>query len=328
MSLSVPVAIANGGTGAATVSPNTVFGNATGSTAAPGFTTNPVVTSQTFVGSTSGSSTLSTDAASNGIVVGGTFCSTCLDIWNPNYFPATSNITFAGSGYHTIINGLLNGTNGGTGNLAVGCTITANNSGQSFNTCIGPQASISGGSGAGGGYDSLAVGYLAKIQDDSGNSSAVGISSVVKGAGRYNNAFGYNAVVNSSGNNDTAIGSNATYTGSGTDQIVIGDSSATIQFPGSGGVTLGLGVHQNCTHGSNATCGVVALSSGTVTVSTTAIATLATSGGAGDAVRLTMQGACTGNPYVGTVSSGTSFVINSTVLTDSCNVFWEIVVIN
>lgn len=41
------LAIANGGTGAATAAAHTVFGNASGSTAAPAFTTNPVVTTLT-----------------------------------------------------------------------------------------------------------------------------------------------------------------------------------------------------------------------------------------------------------------------------------------
>jgi hypothetical protein len=39
------LAVANGGTGVATAIANSVFGNATGSSAAPGFTSNPVVTS-------------------------------------------------------------------------------------------------------------------------------------------------------------------------------------------------------------------------------------------------------------------------------------------
>ncbi len=45
ISITSPLPIANGGTGAATVAAGTVFGNPTGSTAAPSFTTAPVVTS-------------------------------------------------------------------------------------------------------------------------------------------------------------------------------------------------------------------------------------------------------------------------------------------
>ena len=93
--------------------------------------------------------------------------------------------------------------------------------------------------------------------------------------------------------------------------------------------TLPLGGKFECTHGTNATCGVATLSiSGTALVSTTAIGTLATTG-AGYAVSLTAL-TCTscGALSVGTVINGTSFVINSTNATDTSNVYWEIKYIN
>lgn len=105
-----------------------------------------------------------------------------------------------------------------------------------------------------------------------------------------------------------------------------GDIPATLGGTAfTGAVTENLGQKFTCTHGSNATCGVSTLSSGTVTVSTTAIAALAAAGGAGDAVRLTLEScsAC-GSLSVGTVSAGTSFVINSTSGTDASLVFWSI----
>lgn len=94
-------------------------------------------------------------------------------------------------------------------------------------------------------------------------------------------------------------------------------------------VGINIGNKWTCTHGSNATCGVSTLASGTVTVSTTAIAALAAAGGAGDAVKLTLQtcSAC-GSLSVGTVTAGTSFVINSTSGTDASRVFWEIQHVN
>jgi hypothetical protein len=83
------------------------------------------------------------------------------------------------------------------------------------------------------------------------------------------------------------------------------------------------------THGSNATAGVSTLSSGTVTVSTTAIAALAAAGAAGDVVQLTLQSCSTcGTLSVGTVTPGTSFVINSTNVLDASNVYWEIKKLN
>jgi hypothetical protein len=92
---------------------------------------------------------------------------------------------------------------------------------------------------------------------------------------------------------------------------------------------VGLGGLFETTHGSNATAGVVTLASGTATVSTTAIAALAAAGGAGDVIVLTLQSCSTcGTLSVGTVTPGTSFVINSTNVLDASNVYWEIKKLN
>lgn len=85
-----------------------------------------------------------------------------------------------------------------------------------------------------------------------------------------------------------------------------------------------LGGKVGCTHGSNGTCGVATLASGTVTVSTTAIVALAAAG-AGDVVSLTLLSCSScGSLSVGTVVAATSFVINSTGGSDGSKVFWEI----
>lgn len=89
--------------------------------------------------------------------------------------------------------------------------------------------------------------------------------------------------------------------------------------------TIPLATKLTVTHGSNATAGVSALSGGTVTVSTTAIAALAGAGGAGDTVSLSLENCSScGILSVGTVSAGTSFVINSSNVSDASNVFWQI----
>jgi hypothetical protein len=93
--------------------------------------------------------------------------------------------------------------------------------------------------------------------------------------------------------------------------------------------TVSLAGLNECTHGSNATCGVSTLSSGTVTVGTTAINTLATAGGAGYVVSLTaLTCSSCGALSVGTVVANTSFVINSTNGSDASRVYWEIRYVN
>jgi len=90
-------------------------------------------------------------------------------------------------------------------------------------------------------------------------------------------------------------------------------------------VALQLGGIYQITHGTNATAGVVTLTSGTATVNTTAITALAAPGAAGAVVVLASQSCSScGSLSIGTVTAGTSFVINSTNASDASKVYWEI----
>lgn len=119
-------------------------------------------------------------------------------------------------------------------------------------------------------------------------------------------------------------------------ECVTGAGSLAIQTPSSkctidssGDVILGLGAMHETTHGSNAVAGVSTLVSGTVTVSTTAIGAIAAAGGAGYVVKLTaLTCSSCGALSIGTVSAGTSFIINSTNGSDASRVYWEIGYLN
>jgi len=102
---------------------------------------------------------------------------------------------------------------------------------------------------------------------------------------------------------------------------IVGES-----FAGSGGMaTTTLGHAFGCTHGTNATCGVAALSGGTVTVSTSAIGSSGI-GVSGVVVQLTLQNCSScGTPYVSAHVNNTSFTISSTNGSDASNVFWQII---
>lgn len=153
---------------------------------------------------------------------------------------------------------------------------------------------------------------------------------------------GEGANPNTSGNRNTYLGAGAVPGGSGqySNQTLIGaaatDTCSSCVRLGRAGTDVtkafqtvtDLGGSYQCTHGSNATCGIATLSAGTVTVSTSAISTLATTG-AGSVVQLTLEtcSSC-GALSIGTVSSGSSFVINSTDMSDGSAVYWEIRYIN
>lgn len=90
-----------------------------------------------------------------------------------------------------------------------------------------------------------------------------------------------------------------------------------------GNLTLGTAGNKiNITTGSNASIGTATLSGGTVTVSTTAVT-------ASSIIFLTdaTTGALTniGTPTVGTITAGTSFVINSSNVLDTSNINWHII---
>jgi hypothetical protein len=85
-------------------------------------------------------------------------------ILNPDV--GASGISAFGGGYHTVINGTLSGSDGGTGNIAIGGTITANTTGSIFGMSIGYASNIL--SAAYG----LGVGYNADVTAD--NAAAFG----------------------------------------------------------------------------------------------------------------------------------------------------------
>ncbi len=157
---------------------------------------------------------------------------------------------------------------------------------------------------------------------------------------------GGNGVFAETAVNDTGTAMESLLVSSGAPRQVIGSSfcaapgttfpavACGVQAQGNGNLlatntVLKLGGMAECTHGANGTCGVATLASGTVTISTTAIAALAASGAAGDYVRLTLQNCSScGAVSIGTVTAATSFVINSTNASDASLVFWQIGVVN
>jgi hypothetical protein len=128
---------------------------------------------------------------------------------------------------------------------------------------------------------------------------------------------------------DTHIGD-----GKGNDAIVVTGSNKNVDMYGSlirhAVPTPVLSVQDGCTHGSNGTCGVALLASGTTgTISTTAMCPPAGAGGSGCTVRLTLQNCSScGILSVGTIVNNTSFVINSSNASDGSKVLWEIVYVN
>jgi hypothetical protein len=138
--------------------------------------------------------------------------------------------------------------------------------------------------------------------------------------------------IGKAGSNYNEAATEFTYVGAGSTSnswgVGLYGTAYFLNVNGAGNVYTSLTATLGCTHGSNATCGVATLSSGTVTVSTTAIAALAAAGAAGDAVELHLQSCSScGALSVGTVTAGTSFVINSTNGSDASLVFWKINVI-
>ena len=88
-----------------------------------------------------------------------------------------------------------------------------------------------------------------------------------------------------------------------------------------GNLTIPLGAKITEPHGTNAAVGIVTLSAGSATVTTSAIAAIATAGGSGDWVDLYPRN-CTGVLKFSTVA-GTSITITDAV-SESCDVKWEI----
>jgi hypothetical protein len=104
-------------------------------------------------------------------------------ILNPDV-GATGISTF-GVGYHTVLNGTIGGSNGGTGHIVVGGTATANSSGAIFNVSIGYTSNTNGAYASAFGYNAdatadntLAIGRDA-VSDEAGEIS-IGSSNYTK----------------------------------------------------------------------------------------------------------------------------------------------------
>jgi len=80
-------------------------------------------------------------------------------ILNPDV--GASGIATFGAGYHTVINGAVAGTDGGTGHIVIGGTVTANTTGTTFAMALGYSSNVSTAYG-------LGVGYNADVTADNG----------------------------------------------------------------------------------------------------------------------------------------------------------------
>lgn len=122
-------------------------------------------------------------------------------ILNPDV--GSSGISAFGAGYHTIINGTLNGSDGGTGNIALGGIVTANSSGSNFMLSLGYASNVSGQYAIGLGYnadattdDAMALGRnsvadeLKEISLGSSNYSKLNLNATASGGRIVANDYG------------------------------------------------------------------------------------------------------------------------------------------
>jgi len=123
--------------------------------------------------------------------------STSLNIYNPEFGYGVNNVSAIGGGYHTILNGSLQGLNGGTAQVIIGGRVVADTNGSNFNTVIGP-------------------GAVTAITGSSGASSV----------------FGYGANLTNT-NRSTALGYGATLPSGAIDAIAIGNGNAKVVVGGS-----------------------------------------------------------------------------------------------
>lgn len=147
---------------------------------------------------------------------------TSLNIYNPDVGGLAG--LMVSNSYHTLLNGVVTGTDGGTSQIAIGGTVNANSSGSNFNIVLG--------------YGSSTTGAI---------NGAIGRQAVVNGDWSF--ALGYGATVNT-GDNSFALGRNAVSTGvssfalgygatSGANQFVIGSSNYTQTILSGGNVGIG-----------------------------------------------------------------------------------------
>lgn len=95
-------------------------------------------------------------------------------ILNPDV--GASGISTFGAGYHTVINGILNGTDGGTGHIILGGSVTANTTGTTFAMSLGYSSNVNNAYG-------LGVGYNADVTAD--NAAAFGRNSLADEVGEF-----------------------------------------------------------------------------------------------------------------------------------------------
>jgi hypothetical protein len=199
-------------------------------------------------------------------------------------------------------------------------SLYSNNTG-SQNTALGGLAMYSTTTGS----NNTGVGYFAGLSNTTGgNNTYLGVNAgytdgvVTTGANLSNStAIGYNAQVTAS--NSMVLGG----TGSSAVNVGIGNTAPSSRLTVSGNIEMSTaGNKLIIATGSNASVGTATLSGGTVTVNTTAVT-------ASSKIFLTdaTTGALTniGVPTVGTITAGTSFVINSSNVLDNSNINWFII---
>ncbi|MGB6501646.1 MAG: tail fiber domain-containing protein [Thermoplasmata archaeon] len=211
--LSLPVSIANGGTGSGTAAADTVFGNPSNSSGAPGFTTAPVVSGASTAASFNATNTASAPAYQIGGVNALKFPDNNLDVTSiavgslslPSYTTTTGNNVAVG---YNALNALTTGTN----SVAIGSNAL------SKETVVGSEVAI----GVGALQNSLqsvttagnvAIGYNAL---NSATTSLIGATAIGYGTlaalatGNTGvTAIGYNALAamnSASANGNTAVG--------------------------------------------------------------------------------------------------------------------------
>lgn len=267
---------------------------------------------------------------------------TVFGVLSGNSFTSATNNTFMG--YHSGLAATSGGSNTGFGqnvlaalntgttNTAMGNGVLGLLQGGSSNVAIGASSMVSAVSTS----NTTAVGTLALQVVTGNNNTAQGYQAglnVTTGTG--NAIFGYNTGIGiTTGTGNTILGASITGLASGLTnniQIASGGGVKALHdgtnwtLTGSttltnGNLTLGTAGNKiNITTGTNASAGVsAAMTAGSITISTTAVT-------ANSIIILTPVGAGTGSISKGTVTAGTSFVINSSDGADTRTVQWLII---
>ena len=251
------IAVANGGTGATTLTANNVLlGNGTGvlQAVAPG-TTGNVLTSNgtTWVSqaASGGGSSLPSQTGNSGkyLATNGTSTSwaaaSLLSDANQNTFGGTEALSnLPGSSNNAFGFQTLKSNTTGNGNIAIGAASLSGNTTGYYNTAVGDQVMGSNATGFNncaygaaalysmdGASQNNAFGYQAALQTTSGlGNNAFGSFALYSlGTGSYNTAIGDgagNAITGNSGSN-VFIGANANGTATANNQVAIGTGAQT-----------------------------------------------------------------------------------------------------